>query len=200
MITFSAAGLEARPLQFAYNDAAQLSEVAWKANIIVRRCAAHEAFFSDYIRGCAGACKGVCKDASPQCNEAKAAVVHTLMKPDSLLWEVWDGIDLVGILRLSEVVPKCNAKAHYFFFDGKMRDRTPLLQAWKQWAFKEAGLHRVTIEVPAYAKALAMHAHKYLGFGGQFRQGRFTVEGVLKDAIKWRSKWHDIYIMGCIDG
>lgn len=181
----------ARPLDFN----GEASEAAWKAQVLVRRCAAHEAFFSDYMRGCDGVCQGLCRN-KPECAGVIQAVVKTLGKPDTVLWEVWrqDGsqpVDFVGILRLSEYVPGCNAKAHYFFFDGRLKDKTALLQAWKAWAFGELGLHRVTIEVPAYAKALAAHAEKNLGF---------VHEGVMRDAILWRGDWHDIYIMGCIDG
>ena len=184
----------------------EYAQAAWKTQLIVRRCAAHEAFFSDYMKGCSGQCNGLCSDKAATCKIAKAAVVATLAKPDTLLWEVWttdaasQPIDLVGILRLSELVTGCSAKAHYFFFDGKLHDKTPLLAAWKAWGFapEGAGLHRVTIEVPAYAKALGYHACRHLGFGGPYKVDRLAVEGVMRDAIKWRGAWHDIYIMGCI--
>lgn len=200
MSALSAGGYVARPLTLSYNDMASKSEAAWKSNVLVRRCAAHEAFFSDYMRGCDGDCSGLCKGRA-QCAPAIKAVVATLGAPNTVLWEVWreaEPVDFVGILRLSEYVPGCNAKAHYFFFDGRLKDKTPLLKAWRRWGFEELGLHRVTIEIPAYAKALASHAYRELGFGGQYKLGRIQVEGVMKDAIKWRGSWHDIYIMGAV--
>ena len=201
-------GFIATPLKLSFNNLDEYAQAAWKTQVIVRRCAAHEAFFSDYSKGCQGLCNGLCINETPACTAVQNTVIHTLAKPDALLWEVWSvntnqqPIDLVGILRLSELVPRCSAKAHYFFFDAKLHDKTALLAAWKAWAFAPdgAGLHRVTIEVPAYAKALGYHAYRHLGFGGPYKLGRFAVEGVMKDAIKWRDTWHDIYIMGCVNG
>jgi len=189
----SAGDYIAKPLQLTFNNMNEMSAAAWKAQIIVKRCAAHEAFFSDYMRGCDKQCGGLCRSLSPSCSLAQKAVVSTLTKPDAMLWEVWDDqeLDLVGILRLSEVVLGCSAKAHYFFFDGKLRDKTELLLEWKRWVFEEAGLHRVTIEVPAHAHALARHAERDLGF---------EMEGTMRKAIKWHGVWHDIYIMGCVNG
>lgn len=173
-------GYVAKPLDLTYANPAEMAESAWKARMIVKRCSEHEAFFSDYMKD------------SPA---ARQAVIDTLSKPDALLWEVWslddngECLDLCGILRLSELLPRCNAKAHYFFFDGDLRSKTKLLQAWKEWGFNVAGLHRVTIEIPAHAHALATHARRKLGF---------VDEGCMRDAIKWRGKWHDIYILGCL--
>ncbi len=180
-VNFEAGGYYAKPLHLSYADMDEFALASWKANYIVKRCSEHEAFFSDYM-----------KDTPA----ARNAVIATLGKPDTLLWEVHskaaksaDHLDLAGILRLSEVVPGCSAKAHYFFFDGHLRDKTELLQSWKDWAFTVAGLHRVTIEVPGFAKALASHARRHLGF---------IDEGCMRQAIKWRGDWHDVHILGCL--
>lgn len=178
---FEADGHEARPLALSWQDSDGFATAAWKAAYIVKRCTEHEAFFTDYMRD------------TPA---ARQAVVSTLSKPDTLLWEVnkvaksAPELDLVGILRLSEVVPGCSAKAHYFFFDRRLRDKTALLQAWKRWAFEEARLHRVTIEVPDFAKALASHAERHLGF---------VREGTMRQAIRWHDAWHDVHVLGCVN-
>lgn len=175
---FSAGDYVARPLDLRWHDTATMATAAWKAQYILRRCSEHEAFFSDYMKG------------TPA---AKAAVIATLGKADTLLWEVAHeraDIDILGILRLSEVNPGCSAKAHYFFFDGRLADKTALLIEWKRWAFEQAGLHRVTIEVPMFAKALASHARKHLGF---------QEEGTMRQAIRWRDAWHDVLVLGCVN-
>ena len=134
------------------------------------------------------------------------------MKPDALNWEVWSkdefgkSLDFVGIIRLEKVLIGCDATAHYFFFDGKLKDKTSLLKAWKNWLFSEHGkwipLHRITIEVPTHAFALARHAHKHLGFGGpydyKYRNAKLKIEGVRELSVRWRGDWHDTLIMGCI--
>ena len=165
----------AKPLSLMFDTVEEQAHVIYKSSIIIRRCAAHESFFTDYIKGCEGECKGFCRDLSDKCEFAKTAVSAAVMKPDALNWEVWskdddgEALDFVGILRLEKVLIGCDATAHYFFFDGKLKDKTSLLKAWKNWLFSEHGkwipLHRITIEVPTHAFSLARHAHKHLGFG-----------------------------------
>ncbi len=205
-----------KPFNLALNSAnvVEQSEAIYKAHLVLRRCAAHEGFFSDYIRGCDGECEGFCKDLSPNCERVKNVVAYTLAKADTLNWEVWRkptddaAIDFAGILRLERITVGCDANAHYFFFDGKLRDKTELLKAWNDWVFAEHDgwlpLHRVTIEVPTYAFALARHAAKELGFGGPYEYVRksikLPIEGVRKEAMRWRGNWHDLLIMGKTNG
>lgn len=212
-LIFGADDMVARPLSFAQGSVEELASSTWKGSVILGRAAAHEGFFTDYSRGCGGECEGFCRDLSEGCARAKAAVAATLMRPGTMVWEVWRrtgpaSVDLVGILRLSDIVVGCDAKAHYFFFDGKLRDKTQLLAAWKKWVFSEhdgwPAMHRITIDVPLHAFALARHAQRHLGFGGPYeyrcRGTRLAVEGVRQGAVLWRGQWHDILTMGCIDG
>ena len=201
----------AKPLNLAFETVEEQAQVLYKSSIIIRRCAAHESFFTDYIRGCGGECNGFCQDLSPKCEFAKTAVSAAVMQPNALNWEVWrknnnSALDFVGILRLEKILIGCDATAHYFFFDGRLKDKTELLKAWKTWLFTEHGnwlpLHRITIEVPTHAFALARHAHKHLGFSGpyeyRFGSTRLKVEGVRESSVRWRGDWHDTLIMGCI--
>lgn len=166
----------------------------------------HESFFTDYTKACDEGC-GECS----RCLTAKQNVTANLIDPKSLAWEVWSKnpetneiLDFVGILRLSNISPGCDATAHYFFFDGKLHDKTPLLRAWARWAFKDhehwLGLNRVTVEIPAHAFALARHAHRKLGFGGPFayrhKGSKIFVEGVRRKAILKDSVWQDALVMG----
>ena len=214
-ITFETSQFIAKPFTLNYTTVGELATVAFKSQLTLRRCAAHEGFFSDYIRGCDGECNGFCKDLSPNCARVKNVVAYSLSKADTLNWEVWRkpqpdsdvALDFAGILRLERIAVGCDANAHYFFFDGKLRDKTELLKAWSDWAFSEQEdwlpLHRVTIEVPTYAFALARHAAKELGFGGPYvyerKSTKLPVEGIRSEAIRWRGDWHDLLIMGKIN-
>jgi len=177
-----------------------------KVSTLLKSIIAHESFFTDYTKACSNAC-GDC----PQCLRTKWLVSAKLNDLNSLNWEVWSKdpetglhLDFVGILRLSNVSPGCDATAHYFFFDGKLRDKTTLLESWADWAFTDKpnwkGLKRVTIEIPSHAFALARHATKHLKFGGPFeyRHNNTTipVEGIRQQAVLWRENWHDLLILG----
>ena len=137
-----------------------------------------------------------------------AAVATSLMKPDSLTWEVWrteDGqvVDVVGILHLSDIRNGHDAVAHYVFFDGDLRGKTDLIAKVLDWTFTDhkdwPALQRLTIEIPDFAFALARHAQKKLGFGGPFKHriGGKTVqvEGVKRGALHWRGEPRDLLIL-----
>jgi len=166
----------------------------------------HESFFTDYTKACDEGC-GECS----RCLATKQAVTANLIDPKSLHWEVWSKnpetqelLDFVGILRLSNVSPGCDATAHYFFFDGRLQDKTTLLRQWARWAFKDhtgwVALKRVTVEVPSHAFALARHACRKLQFGGpfeyKFKGAKIPVEGVRRKAVLKDGVWQDSLIMG----
>lgn len=177
-----------------------------KWHLLLSAITRHESFFTDFTK----ACDERCGDCS-RCQRTKQIVTSNLTDPKSMHWEVWsknpetgEVLDFVGILRLSNISPGCDATAHYFFFDGKLNDKTPLLRAWARWGFKDhpnwLGLERVTLEIPSHSYALARHAHKKLGFGGPFeyktKKAKFPVEGVRENAVFWKDSWHDLLIMG----
>lgn len=200
-ISFSAAPFKAQRLQLEPADetAQARAEAVWKSHLILSRLAAHKHYFTDFTRGCDGECAGFCRDLKPSCRLVKHRVVNALIAKDAILWEVWrqePSVDLVGILRLSELEPGCSAKAHYMFFDGSLKDKTPILLAWRAWVFDKLNLNRVTIEVPTNAFVLAKHAVKYLGFGGPYEYEGLPVEGVLRKAKILDGEPLDIMILG----
>lgn len=177
-----------------------------KWQIILRRCAAHNRLFTDYARGCKGQCGGFCDDLDPACQRAKTAVSSALLKPDTLLWEVWRKpsappaeLDFVGILRLSEIHLGSDALAHFVFFDQRLKDKTELLQAWKEWVFKDhegwPALKRVSLSVPSDSFALLKYAQKTLGATGDFDYEGVRVEGVKKDAWIADGEPKDVILM-----
>ena len=187
-------------------NAEQNTQIIEKWHRLLSTIIRHESFFTDYTKACDEGC-GECS----RCLQTKAIVNSNLIDSRSMHWEVWskdpdsgDLLDFVGILRLSNISPGCDATAHYFFFDGKLRDKTPLLRAWAQWAFNDhtnwSGLKRVTIEVPSHAFALARHANKKLKFGGpfeyRFKGSKIPVEGVRQKSVLKDGVWQDSLIMG----
>lgn len=200
-LRFTAGDFEAKILQLdpADDSAAAKAHAIWKSHLLLGRLAAHKHYFTDYTRGCSGECAGFCRNAAPGCAMVKHRVAAALLAKDAICWEVWrSSVDFCGILRLSEVEPGCSAKAHYMFFDGKLKDKTSILQAWKEFAFSRLGLRRVTIEVPSNAFTLAKHAVKHLGFGGDYDYAGLPVEGVMKQARIFEGKPIDMLILGCV--
>lgn len=169
---------------------------------IMRSVMQFETIFSDYNRACEDTC-GRCE----ACQRCLVAITYMLSKPDSRAWEVWTAStdpELVGLLLLTRVAPGVDAEAHYAFFDGKLHGKDELIEEMIQWVFADhpgwVGLRRLTVAIPDYAYALARHAVKKLGFGGDFVRrvnGKsIPVEGVRRGAMRWRGTDRDILLMG----
>lgn len=174
---------------------------------IMRSLAQFETIFSDYHRVCDAKCF-----ECDQCQAVLRVVAAMLANRDARAWEVWDLQDsledtkLVGILYVSAVIPGVDAQAHYAFFDGRLQDKTPILEEMIQWVFEDhpdegwRALERLTIEVPDYAFALAKHANRKLGFGGDFqythRGTTIDVEGVRQSTIRWRGQPRSTLLLG----
>jgi len=153
---------------------------------IVRAMFEQESLWIDQL----GACEDLCGEC-PRCARRMACVIASLSDPDSEVWEVWtddDSPTLTGVIYLDRKVPGCDARVHYLFFDGKLSDKGALLrQMIEQHGTR---FHRLTVEVPTHAYALAHHVKK-LGF---------VEEGRKKEAIMWRGKWWDVIILGRLMG
>jgi hypothetical protein len=177
-----------------------------RANVvskIIRKMASIESVFTDYQKPCDDECM-----ECDTCGETLRIAARMLSNPQSRIWEVWrrdddkDGaeLDLVGILYLTDITRGCDALAHYLFFDGKLKDKTQLLKDMIALVFEDTedwmALNRLTVEIPEFAFALARHAHKKLGFGGDFEHRGLEVEGKKRSAITWRGKSWDLLVMG----
>ena len=166
---------------------------------IMREMLQFETIFTDYQRGCEGTC-GACDN----CMRALHCISYVLAHADSRSWEVWREDELVGILMLTRVVPGMDAEAHYVFFDGKLTDKTSLLEEMIQWTFEDhedwQALKRLTLVVPDFAYTLAHHAQRKLGFGGGFSYNlngkRLQVEGIKRAAYRWRGIDRDMLVLG----
>lgn len=177
---------------------------------IVRGICKFETVFSDFQRGCEEGCtqEKPVAEMCEECQRQMATVVAALAAPNSLTWEVWetsgDTPALAGVVYVTNIRPGEDATGHYVFFDGKLADKTETLRAIIAWLFEShdgwTALRRLTVEIPAYSFAVARHAARKLGFGGPFNHrlkgATVPVEGVKREAIRWRGKYEDLLIMG----
>ena len=81
-----------------------------------------------------------------------------------ILWEVWRGETLTGVILLNELTLGRAGTAHFVFFDRKLADKQALCLSGLAWAFDKLDLQVVRTEVPTYARALAHWARRKLGF------------------------------------
>lgn len=170
---------------------------------IMRELMRYDNIFTDWQRACGERC-GDCEE----CVRCRSVIAFALAHADSRSWEVWkedgDVVELVGVVMLTKVLPGVDAEAHYVFFDGKLNDKTDLLQELIDWVFEDhddwVALRRITVAIPDFAFSLARHAHRYLGFGGDFmyeKDGKSVqIEGVRRSAFRWRGMDRDQLLMG----
>lgn len=167
-------------------------EDVMKIHVIFMRAIGKDTALNGFLQGCSNGC-GECDE----CKLSKERTAALLTHPATYAFEVWcdNPVDLVGILALSRVDPGRDAMASYTFFDGKLRDKTEVLQWWINWAFQALALQRLSIEIPSYAFAALRHAKK-LGFGGPFEFEGFKVEGVKSGALEYKGAQADLILMG----
>lgn len=176
----------------------------------MRRVAATESVFSEAL--CATGCVSVAHlhEMCPACLSRMHRVAAMLAAPDSRAWEVWNlegDATPVGLVLLTQVVPGHDAIAHYVFFDERLGDKSATLNGLIAWCFEDhpdegwAALARLTIEIPTPFAALARHAAKRLGFGGDFPyvlhagERPIRVEGVRRKAALWKGALHDVLVL-----
>lgn len=161
-----AAGYVVAPVQSAEDIAA-----------IVMAGIRHDAFFSDY---CAS-------DV-----ERATAILSDLAAPNTLCWSIRrEGeVALCGILRLTQVRPLEDAKAHFVFFDGLVGSRRMALMAAMidEVLYGSLQLHRLTAEIPAHMAGLERIALR-LGF---------EREGIRREAMMYDGKWQHMYLLGYV--
>ena len=109
--------------------------------------------------------------STPVAEEDRAEVAWSILShPQHLAWEVWRGEALVGILLLTDISPKVDARLHFLFFDRNLVGKVRLLRRFLRYCFDELGFQRITIWVPEYVGPLISFARRKL---------KFTYEGEL---------------------
>lgn len=187
---------------------------------LMRRIAATENVFADYTGTCATNCAlgGAPLEAMcPSCRHRMGIIASTITAAGTRVWEVWCSSgaapEAVGVISFTDIQAGVDAKAHYIFFDERLADKTEILKEIIRWAFTDhedwRALQRLTIEIPRPFAALARHAARKLGFGGDFRytlkesvyegkprKTQISVEGVKRGAVRWKGSAHDLLILG----
>ena len=185
---------------------------------LMRKIAATDNVFADYTGTCEVECVALAlplEHMCAACRRRMGIIAQTLTAPTSRTWEIWrsdaEAPALVGVVSLTDIEAAIDAKAHYIFFDGRLADKTPIIQDLIVWTFEDhegwLGLARLTIEIPKPFCSLARHASRKLGFGGDFRykvlEGKakrepefIRVEGVKRAAVKWKGAQHDLLVLG----
>ena len=124
-----------------------------KLELIVNACCEHRPWFDD----------PTWRDPV-QRRTATVLYLSDAARSPNRLWEVWAGANLVGLLILNKVTVHTDAHCHFIFFDHKLANKRVLCLNAMQWAFEHLDLHRLSVEIPTYARALANFARKKLGF------------------------------------
>lgn len=84
--------------------------------------------------------------------------------PQHLVWEVWRGEELVGILLLHRITPKVDALLHFVFFDRNLVGKVRMLRRFLRTCFEELGFQRISMEVPEPVEKLVSFARRKLFF------------------------------------
>lgn len=180
-----------------------------KLAYILDRLSEHDTWWSDYERG------------------RREAAARMLMAQTNAVFEVWEfgkevvqGQQPAGIIALTDIIPGVDAKAHFLFFDARLRDKTALLKNMMAWAFNAFQLHRLSAEIPDYAFALVKYAREQLGFRYEGesrtikqRDERTHTEGRPRwvdqtltgwqagfssrryQVVRWQGGWHDLLLL-----
>lgn len=170
---------------------------------IMRKIASVETAFTGFGGECEEECisrESSLEEMCAPCRTKMAMVATTLGKSDARAFEVWNEDEIAGVIYFTGITPR-DATGHYVFFDGRLKDKTDVLEEAINVMFAELELSRLTVEIPSAFPALARHAQKRLKFGGPFRHETetgdfFKVEGVKRKAVSWRGRVTDLMVMG----
>lgn len=109
------------------------------------------------------------------------------LKARGLFWLI---DDFVGMYYLTDIQAGVDAQCHYMFFDGAHMGREVLTQEMIRYVFSEFKFHRLSIEIPCYAK-LAIRFVQELGF---------HYEGKKVGARLYKDEWFDVNLYGILNG
>jgi RimJ/RimL family protein N-acetyltransferase len=110
---------------------------------------------------------------------------------NGLLWIIDDFVGVYYITDFEQQGDKfVDAKAHYAFFDCRHKGRQELTKKMLDYLFNTYKFHRLTIELPMYAKDFPKFFVESLGFK---REGR------KRSAIEYNGQWYDVRLYGMLD-
>lgn len=138
--------------------------------------------------------------------EHKIAIATFLTDPNNLVWEVWRGGQLVGILSLSRIARGLDAVGHFAFFDRRLAGRQAVIRTMIRWAFEHLGLQRLSVEIPEGYWPLVHFAKsklnfRYEGEGQPDEKGTVVGErraqlGARRERCFWDGRrWRDLALL-----
>lgn len=93
-----------------------------------------------------------------------------------------------GLAYMTDIVPGFDALGHFTVWDGKAREKEPIITEIMKWMMSRFDLRRITAEIPVYMKGVQRSALR-LGF---------VEEGIKRKASYRSGEWHDKRIMGIL--
>lgn len=109
-----------------------------------------------------------------------------LLRAKGLFWVV---DDFVGVFYLTNIYVGVDAMVHYAFFDRCHNGREKLVRKMINYVFREYKFHRLSAELPAYAKDSGKFAEE-MGF---------KLEGRKRSARWYKGEWFDVNLYGIIN-
>lgn len=100
------------------------------------------------------------------------------IRPTGLIWQVDD----VGILYMTDIRPGLDAKAHFSFWDQRLRGRELLVRKMSQYVMEEYDLYWLIVEAPLYSRPTL----KFVERVGFEKQGR------LEKAVSYKGELWDV--------
>jgi hypothetical protein len=104
----------------------------------------------------------VSQESTPE--ERRMLCASILSDPRNLIYEVWDGRNLAGVISLQDVVPRNDALLHFLWLDGKLLGKRKFLWAFIGHCFRYHELRRVTVKVPEFQTTLTDWFRRKLHF------------------------------------
>ena len=137
-----------------------------KISYILDRLVEHDGYWSDFQAGRREKAAGMLVDSRN--------IIHEIWRHEEV-----GGIQPVGLVIFTNIVPYTDCQFHPIFFDGKMSNflgKRNILLSQMVWAFRELQVERISVEIPEFRGPLIQYARKKLGF-------RFEAEG--RSITRW---------------
>ena len=131
-----------------------------KVTYLLDRLVEHDGYWSDYQAG------------------RREIAAGMLTNTSNIILEIWKredvgGVQPVGLVIFTHIVPYTDCQFHPIFFDGQLSNalgKRNILLSLLSWAFRSLQVERISAEIPEFAGPLIHYARRKLGF-------RFEAEG-----------------------
>lgn len=137
--------------------AAPLQPSPAKLETLLDRLCQHRPWFNDHLWH------------DPAVRRTAATLRLSEVYARGLIWEVYRGPVVTGLLMLDSIVEHSSAQCHFVFFDSKLSDKHALCLDTMRWSFETLSLHTLRVEIPTHVRPLLKFVRR-LGF-------RYEAEG-----------------------